>query len=99
MKFSKILILPLLLLLFVACEDEKEEASNAANCATVLAEMLSAAETFNAAMESSTATRSQCEEYVTKAKAYANCLPAGQEKTEILDSVSEVESLCPIFPN
>ena len=95
----KLILIPVFMFLTLACEDEKEDASNAANCATVLAEMLSVAETFNAALESSTATRSQCEEYVTKAKAYANCLPAGEEKTETLDAVSEVESICPILPN
>ena len=39
----KLLLIPAFMFLTLACEDEKEKASNAANCATVLAEMLSVA--------------------------------------------------------
>ena len=86
----KLLLIPAFMFLTLACEDEKEDASNAANCATVLAEMLSVAETFNAALESSTATRSQCEEYVTKAKAYANCLPASRKAIGVCFCLSNI---------
>ena len=48
MKFSKIYLLSFLLLAAVACEDEKEEANNALNCATVMAEMDAANEACSA---------------------------------------------------
>ena len=48
MKFFKIYLLSFLLLAAVACEDEKEEANNALNCATVMAEMDAANEAFEA---------------------------------------------------
>ena len=64
MKFSKIYLLSIFLLAAAACEDEKEEASNALNCATVMAEMEAANEAFEA-----NPTKANCEDVIEKTEA------------------------------
>ena len=92
MKFSKILILPLLLLLFVACEDEKEKASNTVNCASVMVEMEAANDAFEA-----NATKANCEKVIEKAEAVYDCMPDGPEKTEMRNDIDSIKDSCALF--
>ena len=92
MKFSKIYLLSFLLLVAVACEDEKEEANNALNCATVMAEMDAANEAFEA-----NATKANCEEVIEKAEAVYNCMPDGPEKTEMKEDLDSIRGTCDLF--
>tara|TARA_B100001540_G_C15578117_1_gene538230 strand:+ start:51 stop:332 length:282 start_codon:yes stop_codon:yes gene_type:complete len=92
MKFSKIYLLSFLLLAAVACEDEKEETSNALNCASVMAEMEAANEAFEA-----NATKANCEEVIKKAEAVYNCMPDGPEKTEMKEDLDSIRGTCDLF--
>ena len=92
MKFSKIYLLSFLLLAAVACEDEKEEANNALNCATVMAEMDAANEAFEA-----NATKANCEDVIEKAEAVYNCMPDGPEKTEMKEDLATIRGTCDLF--
>ncbi len=92
MKFSKIYLLSFLLLTAVACEDEKDEASNALNCASVMSEMEAANEAFEA-----NATKANCEEVVKKAEAVYNCMPDGPEKTEMKEDLDSIRGTCNLF--
>ena len=92
MKFSKIYLLSFLLLAAVACEDEKEETSNALNCASVMAEMEAANEAFEA-----NATKANCEEVIEKAEAVYNCMPDGPEKTEMKEDLDSIRGTCDLF--
>ena len=92
MKFFKIHLLSFLLLAVVACEDEKEEANNALNCATVMAEMDAANEAFEA-----NATKANCEDVIEKAEAVYNCMPDGPEKTEMKEDLDTIRGTCDLF--
>ena len=92
MKFSKIYLLSFLLLATVACEDEKEEANNALNCATVMAEMEAANEAFEA-----NATKANCDDVIEKAEAVYKCLPDGPEKTEMKEDLDTIRGTCDLF--
>jgi len=92
MKFSKIYLLSFLLLTAVACEDEKDEVSNALNCASVMAEMEAANEAFEAS-----ATKANCEEVIKKAEAVYNCMPDGPEKTEMKEDLDSIRGTCDLF--
>lgn len=92
MKFSKIYLLSILLLAAAACEDEKEEANNALNCATVTAEMEAANEAFEA-----NATKANCEDVIEKTEAFYNCMPDGPEKTEMKEALDIIRGTCDLF--
>ena len=92
MKFSKIYLLSILLLAAAACEDEKEEANNALNCATVTAEMEAANEAFEA-----NATKANCEDVIEKTEAVYNCMPDGPEKTEMKEVLDTIRGTCELF--
>ena len=92
MKFSKIYLLSFLLLTAVACEDEKDEVSNALNCASVMAEMEAANEAFEA-----NTTKANCEEVIEKAEAVYNCMPDGPEKTEMKEDLDSIRGTCNLF--
>ena len=92
MKFSKIHILSFLLLFAFGCEDEKEEASNAANCATIIVEMDAASDAFEA-----NATKANCDKVIEKAEALYDCMPDGPEKTEMRQDLDEIKGICAIL--
>ena len=48
MRYSKLSMITFLALFVFACEDEKDEAASAANCATLMAEMEAASDAFEA---------------------------------------------------
>lgn len=99
MKLLKLVSFVSLIHFAISCEEEKDAASNTANCAILMAEMLTASETFNDAIENSTATRSQCEDFVKKYKSYVDCMPAGVEKDEAQVILDEWDGMCPAYPS
>ena len=99
MKLLKLVSFVSLIHFAISCGEEKDAASNTANCAILMAEMLTASETFNDAIENSTATRSQCEDFVKKYKAYVDCMPAGDEKDETQVILDVWEGMCPSLPS
>ena len=99
MKLIKLMSCLSLIAFAISCEEEKDAASNAANCAVLMTEMLTASDTFNSAIENNTATKSQCEDFVKKYKSYVDCMPAGEEKDEAQGVIDQWEGVCPTFPN
>ena len=89
MKYSKLLMITFLALFVFACEDEKDEAANAANCATLMAEMEAASDAFEANQ-----TKANCDKVVEKAEAVYNCLPDGPEKTEMRECLDQIKGIC-----
>ena len=92
MKYSKLLMITFLALFVFACEDEKDEAASAANCATLMAEMEAASDAFEA-----NPTRGNCENVVEIAEDVYNCMPDGPEKTEMRESLDEIKGICVVF--
>ena len=92
MSYSKLLMITFLALFVFACEDEKEEAANAANCATLMAEMEAASDAFEANQ-----TKANCDKVVEKAEAVYNCMPDGPEKTEMRESLDQIKGICVVF--
>ena len=91
--FRQLLLMITFLALFVfACEDEKDEATSAANCATLMAEMEAASDAFEANQ-----TKANCDKVVEKAEAVYNCMPDGPEKTEMRESLDEIKGICVVF--
>ena len=70
MRYSKLLMITFLALFVFACEDEKDEAASAANCATLMAEMDAASDAFEANQ-----TKANCDKELEKAEAVYNCMP------------------------
>ncbi len=75
-----------------ACEDAKEEASNTVNCVTILQEIESASDAFEA-----NPTRANCDKVVEKAEIYYNCLPDGPEKTQFKEDLDLTKTACSIL--
>ena len=92
MKFSKIAIVSFLALFTFACEDEKDEASSAANCNTIMAELESANEAFEISM-----SRADCDKVIEKYEELVNCMPEGAEKTEMKSDLEEIKGICSLF--
>ena len=92
MRYSKLLMITFLALFVFACEDEKDEATSAANCATLMAEMEAASDAFEANQ-----TKANCDKVVEKAEAVYNCMPDGPEKTEMRESLDEIKGICVVF--
>ena len=93
MKSSKLLMITFLALFAFACEEEKDEAASAANCATLMAEMEAASDAFEA-----NPTRGNCENVVEIAEDVYNCMPDGPEKTEFRSDLDEIKDSCSLFP-
>ena len=92
MKFSNIFISAFLLLFVFACEDEKEEASNAVNCASAMVELEAANEAFE-----SDQTKANCDKVIEKAEAAYDCMPEGPEKDEMRQDIDTIKAACVLF--
>ena len=92
MRYSKLSMITFLALFVFACEDEKDEAASAANCATLMAEMEAASDAFEANQ-----TKANWDKVVEKAEAVYNWMPDGPEKTEMRESLDEIKGICVVF--
>lgn len=92
MKFSKLLIVSFLTLFIFACEDEKDEATSAVNCASIMAELDSANEAFETSM-----SRADCDKVIEKAEELISCMPEGDEKTEMRSDLDEIKGVCSLL--
>ena len=92
MKFSKLIIASFLTLFIFACEDEKDEATSAVNCASIMAELDAANEAFEVSM-----SKADCDKVIEKAEALVNCMPDGAEKTEMRSDLDEIKGICSLL--
>ena len=95
----KLISLLLPIFMFVSCEDKVEEASA---CATLLANadqtMEAANSEFEAKVDAGTATKSDCDKFVAILQEIVDCMPEGDEKTE-MQSWTDTQTSCSIFPS
>ena len=96
----KLISLLLPIFMFVSCEDKVEEATA---CASLLANaeqtMEAANSEFEAKADAGTATKADCDKYVTVLQEIVDCMPEGAEKTEMQSSLTLTSSTCSIFPS
>ena len=92
MRYSKLMMITFLALFVFACEDEKDEATSAANCATLMVEMEAASDAFEANQ-----TKANCDKVVEKAEAVYNCMPDGPEKTQMRQDLDDIKGICAVF--
>ena len=80
------------LCIFVACEDNSDD--DKSNCENLSEKATIAVEIFEAKQDSDIVTKGDCEAVVEAMKAFTDCLPDGQEKSDALDSLTGLRVFC-----
>jgi len=80
------------LCIFVACEDNSDD--DKPNCENLSEKATIAVEIFEAKQDADKVTKADCEAAVEAMKAFADCLPDGQEKSDTLASVALLQVFC-----
>ena len=80
------------LCVFVACEDNSDD--DKPNCENLSEKATIAVENFEAKQNADNVTKADCEAAVEAMKAFADCLPDGQEKSDALASVALLQVFC-----
>ena len=96
--YSKSIGILILCFMFIACE-EAEEAKKEADCAAALITLTTVTDSFNTKFDNGTATKAECDDLIIKAQAYSDCLPEGEDKTEMLAMIAQISSVCAILSN
>ena len=80
------------LCIFVACEDNSDD--DKSNCENLSEKATIAVEIFEAKQDADNVTKADCEAVVEAMKAFTDCLPEGQEKSDALDSLTGLRVFC-----
>ena len=89
---KRLLLIPIFMFLTIACEDEKDDVTSAANCATIMAEMEAANEAFETSM-----SKADCNKVIEKFEALVNCMPEGDEKNQMKSDLDEIRGVCSLL--
>ena len=89
---KRLLLIPVFMFLTIACEDEKDDITSSANCATIMAELDAANEAFETSM-----SKADCNKVIEKAEALVNCMPEGDEKNEMKSDLDEIRGVCSLL--
>ena len=96
----KLISLLLPIFMFVSCEDKVKEATA---CASILANaeqtMEAANSEFEAKVDAGTATKADCDKFVTIIQEIVDCMPEGAEKTEMQSGITLTSANCSVFPS
>jgi len=99
----KLISLLLPIFVFVSCEDKVKEATEATACASILANaeqtMEAANSEFEAKVDAGTATKADCDKFVTIIQEIVDCMPEGAEKTEMQSGITLTSANCSVFPS
>ena len=87
---KKLAILFSLLIVF-ACEDKD---SDEPDCSSLMAKAEDAMDAFETKDDNDTATKADCDAAVAAMEAAVDCLPAGPDKTELLQMLPVAKASC-----
>ena len=86
---KKLAILLSLLIVF-ACEDKDD----GDDCASLMAKANELMDAYETKVDNDTATKADCDAAVTALEAAVDCLPAGPDKTEMVQTLPIMKTLC-----
>ena len=87
---KKLAILLSLLIVF-ACEDKDDDAPD---CASLMTKAEELSDAFETKVDNDTATKADCDAVVAALEAALDCLPAGPDKTELLQMLPVAKASC-----
>ena len=87
---KKLTILLSLLIVF-ACEDKDDDAPD---CASLMTKAEELSDAFETKVDNDTATKADCDAAVAAMEAAVDCLPAGPDKTELLQMLPVAKASC-----
>ena len=87
---KKLAILFSLLIVF-ACEDKDDDAPD---CASLMTKAEELSDAFETKVDNDTATKADCDAAVAAMEAAVDCLPAGPDKTELLQMLPVAKASC-----
>jgi len=87
---KKLAILLSLLIVF-ACEDKDDDAPD---CASLMTKAEELSDAFETKVDNDTATKADCDAAVAAMEAAVDCLPAGPDKTELLQMLPVAKASC-----
>ena len=87
---KKLAILLSLLIVF-ACEDKDADGPD---CASLMTKAEQLSDTFETKTDNGTATKADCDAAVEAMEAAVDCLPAGPDKTELLQMLPVAKASC-----
>ena len=79
------------LLIFFACEDKDDDAPD---CASLMTKAEELSDAFETKVDNDTATKADCDAAVAAMEAAVDCLPAGPDKTELLQMLPVAKASC-----
>ena len=91
---KKLAILLSLLIVF-ACEDKDDDSSP--DCTSLMTKMEQLSDTFETKADNGTATKADCDAVVAALEAALDCLPAGPDKTEMLQALPMMKASCSLM--
>jgi len=87
---KKLLIILIPLCVFIACEDEAEEATA---CADILANMEANLDAANSKFENDP-TKENCDAIAKLAQEIYDCMPAGSDKDDLKEGLDSIKASC-----
>ena len=87
----KKLAIILSLLIVFACEDKDDDAPD---CASLMTKAEELSDAFETKVDNDTATKADCDAAVAAMEAAVDCLPAGPDKTELLQMLPVAKASC-----
>ena len=90
---KKLAILLSLLIVF-SCEDKDGDKDD---CSSLMAKADEAMNTFETKEDNDTVTKADCDAAVEAMEAAVDCLPAGPDKTELLQMLPTAKALCSLM--